>query len=263
MPPPARDAGVRVAGAPARISAAFARARYLHTPLVGMCTRKLFLTAILATIGCGPSLGPETDAMGGLPACTVSSTNPGLLARDDADRRPQMSLAVPVTVVSVTECPPGICSGTDIAVSEAGGRRWWLSADFPGLPADIVSVGEVLELRFEYRPIASPFGVGGMFEYWTTVLSRNGTPVLFDACAASDLAPYGITAVSGAGGRCQSLCVLNGANVTYGTETRNVAPNQTASIGKLTFTHRHFVDTEICFGDVPMPLGSMAGFVTR
>jgi hypothetical protein len=210
-----------------------------------------------ATTGAGGQGGT-----GGLPACAMSD-NAGLNTRDDGGRKPQMSLTVPVTVDSVTECQPGICTGTDIAVSEAGGKRWWLSANFSGLPANIVSVGEALELRFAYRPIASPFGTGGMFEYWTTVLSRGSTAVLFDASAASDLTAFGITVVSSAGARCEDLCTRYGANVTYGTETRGVAPNQTVSIGKLSFTHRYFTDAEICFGDVPMPVGSMAGFTAR
>ena len=86
---------------------------------------------------------------------------------------------------------------------------------------------------------------------------------MFDVVAASDLAPYGITATSSAAGTCQDLCVLHGANVTYETATHTVSPNQTVTVGKLTLTHRWFVDQEICFGDVPQPLASMTGFTAR
>lgn len=89
---------------------------------------------------------------------------------------------------------------------------------------------------------------------------------MFDVAAASDLAPYGITVVSSDTGLCMrgSCYASSGADVTYGTETRSVAPGQTVNIGKLSFVHRGFDRwaTRLC-GDSIMSKQSMTGFTAR
>jgi len=171
-----------------------------------------------------------------------------------------MSVTTPVTVVSVDACAPQVCSGIQIVVSEAGGRQWTLAAYFPGMSADIVTVGEALDLWIDYRPF--PWPMGTVF-YWTIVLSRGGTAVMFDASRASDLVAYGIAISSSASGRCFDGCFTNfGANVTYGTETRDVGPYQTVSRGKLAYSHRYFrAATGGC--DPPPHEESMAGVTAR
>ena len=147
-----------------------------------------------------------------------------------------------------------------IVLSEAGGTRWTAYAVFPGLPTDIVTVGEALDLRVELRQVSTPQQT---FEYWTTVLARGGTAVIFDVSAASDLTPYGIAVTRSTGARCQSGCyTVYGADVSYGTESRNVAPDQTVQVGKLSFSLRGF--SELTGGcDTPTYTESMSGFTAR
>jgi hypothetical protein len=128
------------------------------------------------------------------------------------------------------------------------------------MPADIVTVGEVLDLRVELHQVVYPQQT---FNYWTTVLARGGTAVIFDVSAAADLTPYGIAVTRSTSAPCQGECYTEyGADVSYGTESRNVAPNQTVQVGKLSFSMRGFGEvTRGC--DTPTYTESMSGFTVR
>lgn len=198
--------------------------------------------------------GPVTCTNNGSPSASVV---------DEAGSPPQMSFTVPVTVVSVTDCATGACgvaiTDTRIVLSEAGGRRWTLSARFPGLPADLVEVGDALDLRVAYREdTPTPY-------YVSTILSRAGTAVIFDVRFAGILSDYEIfVAASPLAGPCyQDACFETwGARLTYAGETRDVAPGQTVMIGKLSFSHGQFTERP---GDCPRPVPpeQMAGFTAR
>jgi len=266
--------------------------------MVAVISRAFALVACLTAIACSSSLVPGTDAAtggrgggqggsgdagttgaggtgsgqggtGGSPACVGSSAGVSLSVRGEDGMPVSISVipvTAPVTVVSVDDCATGSCassatSGIRIIVSESTGRRWTLDAYFPGLPVDIVSVGEALDLRMGYTPFPWVFGT---IYYWTAVLARGGTAVVFDDSQGSVLETYGITVARSDGAGCftGSCFSVYGADVTYGTETRSVAPSQTVSLGKLTFTHRYFREpTGGC--DPPPYEWSMAGFTVR
>ena len=256
-----------------------------------MSARAFIIGVCLAVGGCSTPLAPVADGAagagggeggngggagtggsagqggaGGLAACMYSSFSPGAFVEDEAGNQLRTSFMVAVTVVSSDDCASGLCDSNHtgarrIVLAEAGGRRWTLYAYFSGLPADIVDGGEGLDLKVAYREVQT--GVGSA-SFSSTVLSRAGTAVIFDVSAAADLAPYGITVVaSSAAGLCMSNggYTSAGANVTYGTETRSVAPEQTVSIGKLSFVHRGF-NTQVQGDWVPYT-ESMAGFTAR
>ena len=207
-------------------------------------------------------MGGDTAGQGGTGPVSCTSTTPSGNASfvdEEAGSRPQGMFLVPVSVVSVADCATGACGVTStytrIVLSEAGGRRWTLGANYPGLPADIVDVGEALDLFFTDHD-----GVSA-----TTILSRAGTAIIFDVTWAGDLASYGIDVhESSAAGRCARNPCFDavGATVTYGGETASVAPGQTVVIGKLSFSHGRFNEKP---GDCtePYPPESMAGFTVR
>jgi len=175
---------------------------------------------------------------------------------------------VPVTVVSSDDCASGVCGANytgarRIVLAEAGGKRWTMYAYYSGLPADIVDVGEALDLQQVFRSVGT--GVG-YFDTRSLVLARGSTAVIFAVAAASDLAPYGITVVPSATGLCKrdNCYASSGADVTYGTETRSVATGQTVNIGKLSFVHGGFDSAVGPFcGDSISYKQSMTGFTAR
>ena len=187
----------------------------------------------------------KADA-GGLPACVVASADVRLSVRGE-DGMPVSMLVTPVvapvTVVSVDDCAAGSCaptatSGIRIIVFGATGPRWTLDAQFPGLPADIVSVGEALESANGVHPVPLGFRDGLLLD-GRAVPRRDSrhirrSPRPGPRC----LRHHGRRS---ANGRCFTGCfTISDAEVTYGTETRTVASFQTVSLGKLTFTHRYF-----------------------
>lgn len=144
-------------------------------------------------------------------------------------------------------------------MSDGAGKRWTLYVYFLGLPVDFVSVGEALDFRVVFRDVPTPFYD---YTYLTTILSRAGTAVVFDASAASDLTDDGVTVTSNSNLRCQDPSYnVDGANVTYAGETREVPPTQTVRIGKLSFVLRGF--STATNGDGPSHTESMAGFIDR
>jgi hypothetical protein len=218
-------------------------------------------------IDAGPAGGSGGHGgAGGLAACMYSSFSPGAFVEDEAGNQTRTSFMVAVTVVSSDDCASGTCDSNytgarRIVLAEAGGRRWTLYAYFSGLPADIVAVGDALDLGAAYREVQT--GVGSAF-FSSTVLSRAGTAVIFDVSAAADLAPYGITVTSSAVGLCMTdVCYTSaGADVTYGAETRSASPGQTVNIGKLSFSHGGF-NTRVGPCDWVEHVESMAGFTAR
>ncbi len=198
-----------------------------------------------------------------------SSSPTGVVLDDETDEpgsTPRMSFTASVAVVSIDDCRSGVCdpkwtSATRVVLSGADGRRWSLYAYFSGLPADFVDVGETLDLRVVFRELLTTLSG---FAFWTTVLSRAGTAVVFDASDADDLTAYGIT-VTLSGEGCPSTCYTTyGANVTYGTETRSTGQGQPVMIGKLSFWGGFSVPVpnRTC-GDNQLHTERMLGFTVR
>jgi hypothetical protein len=264
-----------------------------------MISRSVLLATCLAAVACGSSLGSGQDAAagagsggrggtaavggfhegagaggdagsaaggtGGVATCVFQNPTPTAMVYSDDSTHPRLPVSAPVTVVSVDDCATAGCGSmsslaTRIVLSETSGRRWTAYAVFPGMPADIVTVGEALDLRVELHQVPYPQQT---FDYWTTVLARGGTAVIFDVSAASDLTPYGIAVARSTSARCQSGCyTVYAADVSYGTESRNVAPDQTVQVGKLSFSLRGFAElTGGC--DTPTYTESMSGFTAR
>jgi len=257
-----------------------------------MIGRSVFLASCLSAFACSTSLQSGNDAAagaggggtagagqagtagatgnvgqggaGGVAACVSPSAGVAVFTLGDDGNMPRESSTSSVNVVSVDDCTTGVCaptatSGMRVVVSDAAGKRWTLYVYFLGLPVDFVSVGEALDLRLVFRDLPTPFYD---YHFFTTILSRAGTAVVFDASAASDLTDYGITVTSNSNLRCgDSFYITDGATVTYAGETREVPPMQTVRIGKLSFVLRGF--STAIGGDGPSHTESMAGFIDR
>jgi len=268
------------------------------------------LTVGLMGVSCGRSkvngdaASPDVSADAvGYPACTAdirgSTGEPGCVLGPDGTLD-TTGTSGNVTVVSVDDVAADGCGGlyasVDASVSSSGTgpakrlvlraqsqQQWTIYVRIPGLPSDLVKVGDQLDFADDASAVPRAFSIVTINQ--TVVLSRAGRLVLFTSSlkespqVPGDVVPpvplllpaldaFGV-AVADGGATCGSLlceaggaCAFRGhqALVTVGAQQAVVPPGQTAQLGNLSFSVLGFVEQGCdCDG---FSTTRMSGFMT-
>lgn len=241
----------------------------------------------------------SVDAVG-YPACTVdilgSMGEPGCVLGPDGTLD-TTGTSGSVTVVSVDDVAAdgclGLYGGVDASVSSSASgpakrlilrtesqQQWTVYVRIPGLPSDLVKVGDQLDFADDASATPRAFSIVTINQ--TLVLSRAGRLVLFSSSLKQlpqDVGPavpllvpmldaFGI-AVEDGGATCGSplcdgsrMCAFRGhqALVTLGAQQVVVPPAQTAQLASLSFSVLGFVEQGCdCDG---FSTTRMSGFMT-
>lgn len=207
-----------------------------------MHARALSLGLSLLLLSCHSGLGaPAPDASGG---CPDRPPSPRLVVHDPSGMIPATSttasISVPVTVASIDSCDTVDCGGSAQAgarrhvLTTADGASWTLFVFFPGMPADLIKVGDALDLGVAVTFIVN--NGANAYDRYTISLHQNGTLILFESDHVSDLAADGISGDSEDRLICSDFCAGDyEASVTVGTQTAfPVVPGQSVLLGGLT-----------------------------
>jgi hypothetical protein len=165
-----------------------------------------------------------------------------------------------VTVLGITDVANGACAATNFDDSSQGGsgegqtrrlelrapdaREWTLFVRMPSMPADLVQVGDTVDLSLDARQDSSGMGTTTS---QTIILAQGDELVLFVATlnltpfALPNLGSHGI-AVSGDAATCQDDasggCLRSGlaARVSVDSDAKTVEPGHTIEVSNLSFS---------------------------
>ncbi|HMF43659.1 MAG TPA: hypothetical protein VKQ32_23455 [Polyangia bacterium] len=218
-------------------------------------------TAGITTIGTGGDAGSTgAGGSGGLPACADPQygTMEINIAGPDA-ALVTTAAAAQVTVISADNCASAMCAWTDpfipgATISDtsmatarfvvaAGSQQWTIYLNLPGVPGDLVQIGDVFDMTIDASVDQTVYDSVNQ----TIVLARGGKLVLFASWRGSAMGPplpslelYGI-GLSDVGPACERsigcMDLPHAVRVDNETGTAVARVGQTVQVGTLSFTN--------------------------